>query len=313
MREFKPYAIINPHSSNGRTGKNWPSLRDQVTSALGPVDFALTQRQGHATQLTREALGRGYDLIISVGGDGTHHEVTNGFFEGDQTINSSAALAILTSGTGGDFRKTFGLGPGPEAALAELAGDSTRPLDVGRMEFTDSSGSRRTAHFINILSFGMGGLVDHFVNTTTKALGGKASFFIGTLRALAAFRPQEVELVMDGRSTGNHRIHVVALANGRYFGGGMKIAPDADPSDGLLDVVTLENFSTPGFMALTSRIYKGTHISHPNITVQRCRELIATPVCSSPVLLDVDGESFGRLPLSVRVLPSAINLKCAAH
>ncbi len=309
MRTFRPVAIVNPHSSNGRTGGLWPEVQPQLAAQLGTFDVKMTTHPGEATELTRDCLATGYDLILSVGGDGTHHEVVNGFFDGTTPIAPHAALAVVTSGTGGDFRKTLGLGPGPIAAMETLRGDFVRPVDVGRFSYVDHTGVTRTAHFLNILSFGIGGLVDHFVNNTTKALGGRVSFFMGTLRAMLKFSPQRVRISLDGGEAFERSIHMVALANGRYFGGGMFVAPNAQLDDGLLDCVVMKDLTTPKFVGMSRHIYAGTHLTHPNVEVYRARLIEAWPVGGDPVLLDVDGEPKGALPIRIEVLHHALNLK----
>lgn len=305
---FKTMVVVNPNSSNGRTGKQWDPIHEALKDKLGTFDFVMTEERGHATPLTAQALGDGYEMIVSVGGDGTHNEVVNGFFTPDGPVNSDAVFAPVTSGTGGDFRKTFGVDKGPFAAIQRLGGEDTRRIDVGRFSFLEHEGVQKVAHFVNILSFGIGGLVDHMVNTTTKALGGKTSFFIATLRALARFKAQEVTLTLDDGEPFTTTIHNVAVANGQYFGGGMQVAPDAQPDDGLFDVVSFENMSTMQFMGMGSSIYKGTHVQHKNVLVRRAKKLVA----QSPdpaVLLDVDGEQLGVLPITIENLEQALRLK----
>ncbi len=310
MNAFKTMAVVNPRSSNGKTGKGWPDFSKELARRVGAVDFRLTTFPGEATILTREALAKGYDLILSVGGDGTHHEVLNGFFDGTTQINPQAALAVITSGTGGDFRRTLGLEPGPHAALKLLDGEALRPIDVGRFSYFTHDGKPATAHFLNILSFGIGGLVDHYVNTTTKALGGRVSFFMGTLRAMMKYRPQPVRISLDGGPAMERTIHVCAVANGRYFGGGMFIAPQAELDDGQFEVVLLKDLSTARFVTMSSHIYSGTHVQHPNVEVHRASVIEASPVVpGDAVLLDVDGEAKGALPIKVEVLSKCLKLK----
>jgi len=304
---FKTFVVVNPNSSNGTTGKVWPRVSDAMKESLGTFDHVLTSAPQEASERVREALGRGYEMIVSVGGDGTHNEVVNGFFDGDRQVNPAAVMAIVTSGTGGDFRRTFGLGKGPFAAIERLSGRETRPIDVGRFSYVDHQGKSRMGYFVNILSFGMGGLVDHMINNTTKAFGGKTSFFIATLRALCRFRRQTVEIALDDGEPQQMQIHNVAVANGRFFGGGMMVAPEAEPDDGLFDIVSFVDMSTLSFMSLGSSIYKGKHLAHKNVTFHRARKLTATS--EDAVLLDVDGEQAGILPVTIENLARTIKLK----
>lgn len=307
VEPFKSMVIVNPRSNNGRTGKMWGYISKRLHETLGRFDHAFTTGPGHATRLAAEALSKGYEMIVSVGGDGTHSETASGFFDGRKPINPDGVLAIVTSGTGGDFRRTFGFPAGPDGAMKHLAGRKTVPLDAGTYTCTAYDGSCRTGYFVNILSFGIAGLVDHLVNNSSKALGGKISFIIGTLRATAMFRAQTVNISLDGGPPRTTTIHNMAVANGRFFGGGMMVAPKADPSDGLFDIVGFEGMDTLRFLGLARSIYKGRHLSRPGVTFSRATKVQVTSL--EPVLIDADGEQPGMLPLSVEILPNALRLK----
>src|SRR5262249_26868515 len=148
--------------------------RELLHEVLGGFDVELTTEPGHATTLTREALKSGAELVVAIGGDGTINEVVNGFFDGVRAVAPGAALAILPVGTGGDFIRTLGVPRDLEAAAHALSSAGERAIDVGRLTYIDEGGARAARHFINIASFGMGGLVDRYVNRSSKALGGKA-------------------------------------------------------------------------------------------------------------------------------------------
>lgn len=300
----KTLAVVNPASSNGRTAQRWPELRPLLEEVVGPVDEVFTTAPGEAETLAAQGLADGYEAIVSVGGDGTHSEVVNGFFH--KSREAAPCFIPITSGTGGDFRKSFGVDKGPEAAIAHLGQGAPRRIDVGEYTFIDREGRPARRYFLNILSLGLGGMVDEKVNTTSKALGGKASFFIGSFRALMAYRNVRIRLTLDDGEVLERRTVTTALANGRFFGGGMMIAPDADPADGLLDVVTIGDLSKVAMTRLSGRIYKGTHIEHPAVEVHRARRVRVES--EDEALLDVDGEPLGRCPIDVKVLPGALKV-----
>ena len=161
--------------------------------------------------------------------------------------------------------------------------------------------------FLNITSFGIGGLTDELVNNGPKWLGGKAAFLLGTVRALAAYRNVPVTVSVDGQPFVEGPILNVAIANGQYFGGGMHIAPDASPSDGEFDVVALCDLTRAAAVGLTQRIYAGTHLTHGGVRHTRGCLIEAAPVFPfRHALIDMDGETPGRLPLAARVLPGAV-------
>jgi YegS/Rv2252/BmrU family lipid kinase len=300
--------VVNPQSAGGKTERRWPQLRATIHEAFGPFDERFTRAAGDGTRLTREALAAGADLIVAVGGDGTINEVVNGFFDGTRALNPAAGLGIVPAGTGGDFIKTLSVPRDTYAAAAALT-LRPRPIDVGRLEYTDGRGQRAVRHFINIASFGIGGLVDRYVNQSSKLLGGKLSFALATLKAGARYRNANVRLTIDGGIPREGRVYSVAVANGRYFGGGMKIAPNAALDDGYFDVVTLGDLSFGEVLLRGIDIYSGRHLLNPKVSVTRARRVEAAATDGAEVLLDVDGEQPGRLPATFELLPGALKVR----
>ncbi|AKF05580.1 diacylglycerol/lipid kinase family protein [Sandaracinus amylolyticus] len=308
--------VVNPRAGAGRAEKRLPALSDALHAAGAKFEVARTAGPRHATEIVRDALGRGVRGIGVVGGDGTLNEAVNGFFDGDgRVIDPDAWIGPLSCGTGGDFRKTIGSpdvgagGRGMDALASRFVAATPRPLDVGWLEMLDHDGAPARRAFLNIASFGVGGLVDRLVNETPKWMGGTPAFFLGTVRALARYRSQRVRVRLDDGAARETKIVNMAVANGRFFGGGMQIAPRAEIDDGLFDVVGLEMDVSASF-GLTSRIYRGRHLDRPGVSFERARRVRAEPVSEGDhVLLDVDGEAPGRLPATFSVRASAIHLR----
>ncbi len=304
--------VVNPQSAGGKTERRWPELRATIQEAYGTFEERFTRAAGDATAMTREALRDGADLVVAVGGDGTINEVVNGFFDGEQAVSPSASFGIIPAGTGGDFIKTLNIPRETSAAAANLK-SAPRAIDVGRLRYVTDGGAPALRHFINIASFGIGGLVDRYVNESSKAFGGKVSFAIATLKAGAKYKNATVRLVLDGAPAREGKIYNVAVANGRYFGGGMKVAPDAAIDDGWFDVVTLGDFGFGDLLFRGLDIYSGKHLKNPKVTVHRARKIEATPVDgAAEVLLDVDGEAPGRLPATFELLAGALKVRAKA-
>jgi YegS/Rv2252/BmrU family lipid kinase len=311
------FLVVNPRSANGLTGRKWPEVHAKLVKSLGPYQHGFTEAPMDAVRISRRALEDGFDCIVAVGGDGTINEVVNGFFPDggttgaavDVAINPNAALAVLPLGTGGDFRRTFGWNTDLHEALARLMRADTQPLDVGVVDFVDHARRAARRYFVNICSFGVSGLVDHEVNRRTKVLGGKISFAVGSLLALLKYRDAPVRIAVDDGPPEAVTITTVAAGNGQYFGGGMKVAPGADPSDGKLDVTIWSGYSIVDFALKSRAIYDGRHVNMKGTRQLRCQRLSAEPEGGREVLLDVDGEQPGRLPCRIQILPSAIRLK----
>jgi YegS/Rv2252/BmrU family lipid kinase len=305
--------IVNPRSAGGKTERRWPQLREIIHEAYGPFESHFTAAPGDGTRLARAALASGVDLVVAMGGDGTINEVVNGFFDGTRAVKPGAAFGVLPAGTGGDFVKSLGT-PRDVAAAAELLKNSPpRPIDVGRLSFTATDGTPAARHFINIASFGIAGLVDRYVNNSSKALGGTVSFALATLRAGMSFKNPMVRLKLDGEPEREGRIYNVAVANGRYFGGGMKVAPDASLDDGLFDVVTMGDFGMGDLLLRGLDVYSGKHLKNPKVSHARARRVEAHAVDDgTEVLLDVDGEQPGRLPATFELISGVLQVRATA-
>ncbi|HKY40230.1 MAG TPA: YegS/Rv2252/BmrU family lipid kinase [Polyangiaceae bacterium] len=302
--------ILNPTAASGGAARKKAGIVRALTVAGTAPEVVNTEGPGDAARLVREARRDGVECVVVVGGDGTLNDVSQGYLDEDGTVASGPDLALIPAGTGGDFRRTFGLSDSVEEAAARLLSATPRPLDLGILSVTSHEGATVRHAFINITSFGIGGLTDRIVNSSPKWMGGKAAFFLGTLRAMLVYKNAPVRVRVDGKVCLEAPVFNVALANGRYFGGGMMIAPDADPSDGLLDVVALHDLSRVQGIALAQHIYQGSHLGQPGVTVARGKRVEAEPlIASREVLVDMDGETPGRLPLSAELSPGALRLR----
>lgn len=299
--------VVNPASQGGRLGKRWPELRETIGRAFAFEDVQ-TKRPGEASGLVRDALRSGAERIVALGGDGTINEVVNGFFDNGVAIAPNATLAVIPFGTGGDFRRTMHIPVDAAGAAAVIAAGHRKKIDVGRIDLTSSNGDRATRMFANIASFGMSGVVDRLVNASGKKLG-RLSYSLATARAAWSYDNQRVALSFDDRPDDRVEttIHTVAVANGRYFGGGMKIAPHAEVDDGRFDVVAMGDLGFGDLLTSGLRLYKGTHLSLDKVTSRRARVVDARPVDPTAVVeLDVDGEPLGRLPARFEVVANAL-------
>jgi YegS/Rv2252/BmrU family lipid kinase len=252
----------------------------------------------------------GAAAVVAVGGDGTNNEVINGFFtEAGERLPGDTAFGVVTSGTGGDFRRTFGWSAEPLDALARLARFTRRRIDLGRLRCTGDDGRPVVRHFVNISSFGVSGQIVDVVNHSSKRLGAKLSFLAGSARTMATYQPQRVAVSIDGVPAFTDEVTVVAVANGQYFGGSMHIAPGAIVDDGLFDAVVVRGGGLGFWIKHGLKVYAGTHTAVPEVEITRCRSVEARPARPGErVVIEVDGEQPGVLPATWDVVPSAIDL-----
>jgi YegS/Rv2252/BmrU family lipid kinase len=310
---MRPLVIVNPQAGGGRAGRTFEGTRPVLERRLGPVDVAFSVRRDHCTSLAREAAGDGRSLIVAVGGDGTLSEVANGVLE----AGGGAAVGYIGHGTGGDFGRTMGLEHRLDRYVDAIARGKDRCIDVGKVQFRSLEGELRTRWFINILSAGLGGLVDRHVARGLRAFGAKAAYFLASVRALAEC--ERGHLICDSilrKEETSHRLdaYMIAICNGRYFGGGMHVAPMAKPDDGRLEVVSMNAPSKVAFAGFARQIYAGRHLASPGVrhfACDRIRVDLENDRARHVFLLDVDGEPLGILPIEVQVVPRALRLRCS--
>ncbi|MGH7687237.1 MAG: diacylglycerol/lipid kinase family protein [Candidatus Dormibacteria bacterium] len=301
--------VVNPTSAGGRTGQRW-STSARVLRGLGVEHTVeMTTAPGSATDSVRAALRAGARRIVSVGGDGTLNEVVNGFFdESGAPLGEHPLLCVVTSGSGGDFGRTASLPRSPLAALRALQSGRSRAIDAGRIDFDD--GTRR--FFLNVADCGIGGEVVARVNRSRYKGGGSrgsAVFLAASLTALLDYRARPVRVIVDGEVI-ERVVQSVVVANGAFFGGGMRIAPDAQLDDGLFDVVIVSSTGRWRSIAAMPSLYRGTHVRRAEVDVRRgCQVRIEH--LDRPLLFDVEGEQVGSTAATLTCLPGAVHL-CVA-
>jgi len=307
---MKTFVVVNPAAAGGGAGKHWPKISRELQAALGPFDSALSTKPGEVTTLVRGAIAAGAKSVIAVGGDGTVNEAVNGFCNGESAPANDVTFGFVMYGTGGDFRRSFDLPKGVQAAIENLKHGRTQIIDLGRLRYTGPDGAPALRWFNNISSFGFSGEVVRAVNAArySKMLGGKFSFLWNSFLELRKYQGCKVEITIDGETV-SENVCTAAICNGRYFGGGMKMAPNAALDDGHFDVVVVRQ--EPRLTIFDMRLlYSGAHIDHPNVSVFRGRRVEAKPVSNVPIYLDVEGEAPGSLPATFEIVPKALRVRC---
>lgn len=312
-----PLVIVNPASASGGTRGAWPRMASDLRSHFGAFAVAFTERSGDGRRLAAEAAGKGTKLIVACGGDGTISEVANGILEASR----DAELGILPSGTGGDFCRTLKIPSNTASAARILRDGRSRQIDAGRVGFVNDHGGHETRFFINVASFGLSPevLARNSAGNSgkwTSALGsnrlrGKLSYAVSTVSATLSASPKDVYLQFDDGPERRLQITEVCVANARYFGGAMKIAPDAKLDDGLFDVVTIGDLGSLQILASASRLYFGTHLRMDQVAHTLARRVLARAVDKNARMpVELDGELVGTLPATFQVVPRALRVRC---
>jgi diacylglycerol kinase (ATP) len=215
-------------------------------------------------------------------------------------------LAMIPRGTGWDFARSLGLPRNVDQAVAVVTGGRTRTIDLGRVTYGPWGGGEASSLFANVASVGMSGAIAQRANDTTKALGGKVSYVWATFAVFARWSNTEVEVAIDGQ-TRRARMHDVVVANGPYFGGGMKICPDAKPDDGAFDVLLIGDLTKRDLLFTLPKTFRGTHLPHPKAEVIRGTQVsVSAP---GPLPVELDGEQPGTTPATFELVPQALRVR----
>ena len=313
-----PLVIVNPESAGGATRKSWPRIASDLRTHFGAFTAVFTDKSGAATSLAGDAARKGVRLIIACGGDGTISEVANGILESGKDVE----LGVLPSGTGGDFRRSLGVPARSRDAARVLRDGRTRRIDVGRVAFIDNGGAEAVRYFLGVASFGMSTEVIGRVKEGKPSwlpasipdwLGGRVSFGASMLQTAMRSAATRVIVQLDDSHERRLAVANLCIANARYFGGGMKIAPDAKLTDGRFDVVSVGDLGAVKIVASAPRIYFGSHLSMPEVSHALAKKVVVRAVDKAiEINLEIDGELPGRLPATFQIIPEALRVRCEA-
>lgn len=306
MASRKIVFIVNPSAAMGSTGREWPRIKTLARDRLGPFQALLTNGPGDAIRLTRLALLEGAEMVVCVGGDGTLNEVVNGFMGEDGPIQPEAMLGFIPRGTGCDFIKTVPIPRELNRALDLIKDPHARPIDLGRLKYREHNGYFSYRYFHNVVSFGLGGEVDERVNSTTKVFGGFISFIWATLVSVLIYDKKRIHLKVDNGFEREVINWNVVVANGQYHGGGMWVAPGATVDDGLFHVTVIGDLTLAEVFLNLPKLYNGKIL-----TIKKVKMLVGKKVeaySDQRVLLDVDGEQPGQLPVIIDIVPGALHI-----
>ena len=311
-----PIVIINPQSAGGATRDAWPKIASDLNQQFGAFKPIFTSSPGEGVQLAADAARKGAKLIIACGGDGTISEVANGIL----SSGTNAELGILPSGTGGDFRRTLKIPSRTTEAAKILRTGRTRLLDVGSVTLTNESGEHDTRYFLGVASFGMSADVIGRVKEAgdsgrvaklPKWLSGRLSFGLAMAETAVKSKPTRVAVQLDDDVERHLTVANLCIANARYFGGGMKIAPDAKLDDGKFDVICIGDIGAARILANAPRLYLGAHLGIPEVGHLLANKVTARPVdMDQRIEIEIDGELPGYLPATFQILPKSLHVRC---
>jgi diacylglycerol kinase (ATP) len=294
--------IVNPAAGAGKTARKWPQIMSLLKSIGVHFEHDLTEAPRHATELAKSAAKRGYELVVSVGGDGTINEIVNGLYDAGSI--KDVMLGIISTGTGSDYIRTIGIPRQHKEACQRLLNPKKLAVDLGVANYLSNGGMVRRL-FVNFAGLGFDAEVVKATTQKFKALGPVPSYLTGLLSTFLSYSNKEVFIKLDGEAE-ERKVCTVVMSNGKYGGGSMYVAPQADPRDGFLDAMIIGDLSKPDLLWSLPRIYKGTHLTHPKVIARRARTIEIQS--KQPMALQADGELLGESPVIFEILPTALNV-----
>lgn len=311
---MKVGVVLNPVAGGGRLQRRRDMIEASLARHFGAVELIETKAAGETCGLARGMALEGAGLVIAAGGDGTASEAADGLLQASRESGRHAEFGLLPCGSGADFARGLGIPGDVEAAVARIAASRARPIDAGLVTYVDDKGGLASRHFLNVASLGLSGVTSRAANADRRKGRGsaKALFLWHTVREFLRYRFQDVLVSIDDGEPIEARVALVAAANGKFFGGGMMIAPDAEPDDGNFDVVIVLAAAKPRLIFDVRLLYGGRHRDHRSITILRGRKVTVEPAFQrtpAPALVDIDGESPGHIPATFEILPGALSLR----
>lgn len=311
-----PLVIVNPKSASGSTRENWAGIASDLRAHFGPFSVAFTKAHGDGTELAKRAAESGRNFIIACGGDGTINEVANGIL----LSGHDAELGIFPSGTGGDFRRSIHLPDDDREAARALRDGKTSRIDVGKVTYQNHDGNTESRFFLNISSFGLAVSIIRRVKSSTSldwlpidAVRGPAGFALSTLQEVLGLTTTKVRVKIDNGDEKPLTTVNFCVANARYFGGGMMIAPEALLSDGHFDVINIGDMKSAKIIMNVHQLYRGTHLSLDEVKAKSAKRVEARPFdANEEIPIEVDGELPGKLPAVFEIVPSALKVRVPA-
>ncbi len=294
--------IVNPAAGAGKTARLWPQIMDLFRVQGLKFEHDITEAPGHAIELAREAACNGYNMVVSVGGDGTINEIVNGIYASGNI--KDALLGIVSTGTGSDYIRTIGIPKHFNDACRCFMEPKHLTVDLGMVEY-ENEGQKVERLFVNFAGMGFDAEIVRRTTQQYKAMGGLLSYLVSTIATILTYHNKDITLIVDGEVT-DKRVCTVVMNNGRYGGGGMFTAPHASIDDGYFDVMIIGDISKPDLLRSLPRVYRGTHLTHPKVTMKKAREIEIRS--TQPMHIQADGELLGQVPARFRILPSVLKI-----
>lgn len=302
--------VVNPKASIGKGGKDWPEIKDLLVKGGFDFDAVLTEYPGHAIALVRDHITeKGYQKIISVGGDGTNNEVINGIFTQNRFPTTAITMGIIPVGTGNDWRRTFNFPESYPELVLVLQQGRLFSHDVGKVTYYNN-GDVRDRYFLNAAGTGLDEMVCNKTNQLKEAgKGGTIRYLLSLIHSFLTFKCVHVQITVDDEMVFDDEILSLSIGNCRYNGGGMMMMPKAVPDDGLFDITAIKNVGLLKFALSVKNIYDGSFVDKlKEVSLFRGKKIRMVSIPSHKLLLETEGETLTNSPFDFEMLSKSINM-----
>lgn len=302
--------VVNPKASVGKSGKDWPQIRQILINDGIEFDDVLTEYPRHAIEIVRNAIvEKGYRKLIAVGGDGTNNEVINGIFTQDVVPTTEITMATMPIGTGNDWRRTFDIPLEYDKVAKIIKAGHTYAHDIGKLTYYDD-GNTGIRYFLNAAGTGLDEMVCHSTNRMKQqGKGGTIRYLISLVKCMLTYKVTRIQLTIDDELVFDDYILNLSIGNGRFNGGGMMTMPKAIPNDGLFDVTVIKKVSIFKFAANVKNVYDGSFIKKiDEVKTFRGKRIHIVSIPPHSLKVETEGENLNNSPFEFEVLPKAINM-----
>ena len=302
--------VVNPKASVGKSGKDWPQIRQILINDGIEFDDVLTEYPRHAIEIVRNAIvEKGYRKFIAVGGDGTNNEVINGIFTQDAVPTTEITMAAMPIGTGNDWRRTFDIPLEYDKVAKIIKAGHTYAHDIGKLTYYDD-GNTGIRYFLNAAGTGLDEMVCHSTNRMKQqGKGGTIRYLISLVKCMLTYKVTRIQLTIDDELVFDDYILNLSIGNGRFNGGGMMTMPKAIPNDGLFDVTVIKKVSIFKFAANVKNVYDGSFIKKiDEVKTFRGKRIYIVSIPPHSLKVETEGENLNNSPFDFEVLPKAINM-----
>jgi len=301
-------AIVNPASGRSRARTSWPRVLQALTRAGVDVEVAQTSRAQEGEEIARSAVGLGRRFVLAAGGDGSVNDVVNGIMQAGVAPEDPVTLVPIPLGTGNDWARSLGIARDPVKIAAAVAGGSAMLHDVGVIDFPAAApGAARRRWFINVAGAGYDA---HVIARLPRPVPSALAYLRGALAGLATYRSPAFRITV-GTATIDQRLLLVFVANGRYCGNRMLVAPHARLDDGLLEVVAIEEVGLGAVLWRLAKLYRGTLLG--DAVVRHLQGARVRIEAQPAVAVEADGQIVGYTPAEISVRPRAMRVLCGAQ